>query len=239
MGTILTSGQRAFRPYGKALDLLYDKRDEIILSGPAGTGKSRACLEKMHLCALKYPGMRGLIVRKTRSSITESTLVTFEEHVLPLGSPIVNGPQRNQRQAYHYPNGSQIVIGGLDKPTKIMSTEYDMIYVQEAIEVTENAWEALTTRLRNNKMPFQQLIADTNPDSPYHWLKQRHTRGQLVMLESRHEDNPVMWDVLNNRPTAFGEKYLAKLNRLTGVRYQRLRKGAWVAAEGAIYDGWD
>jgi phage terminase large subunit len=86
--------------------------------------------------------------------------------VLPAGSPIAAGASRRMRQAYHYPNGSEVVLGGLDKPSKVMSTEYDGIYVQEAIELYENDWESLTTRLRNGVVPFQQLIADTNPDAP-------------------------------------------------------------------------
>src|SRR4051794_38595855 len=103
--------QRAYRPFGSARSLMFDRSPEVVISGPAGTGKSRACIEKLHLCALNYPGMRGLIVRKTRESLTESALVTFEAKVLPEGSPIARGPQRRLRQAYHYPNGSEVVVG--------------------------------------------------------------------------------------------------------------------------------
>ena len=218
---------RPFRPHGAAERLLYCRDSEVVLSGPAGTGKSRACLEKLHLCALKYPAARFLIVRKTRTSLTESALVTYEDRVLPEGSPILEGASRPMRRAYSYPNGSTVVIGGLDKATKIMSTEFDMIYVQEAIELSENDWESLTTRLRSGVMPYQQLIADTNPDAPTHWLKLRADAGRTTMLESRHEDNPTVTP-----------EYLSKLDALTGVRYHRLRHGRWVAAEGAVYE-WD
>ena len=33
-------------------------QEEIIISGPAGTGKTRAGLYKLHKAAIKYPGMR-------------------------------------------------------------------------------------------------------------------------------------------------------------------------------------
>lgn len=141
------------------------------------------------------------------------------------------------RQAYRYPNGSQIVVGGLDKPGKVMSTEYDAIYVCEAIELAEEAWEALTTRLRNYVLPYQQLLADTNPDRPTHWLKKRADTGRVLMLESRHDDNPRLWD--GKDWTAEGCDYIAKLDALTGPRKQRLRYGRWVQAEGVVYDGWD
>jgi phage terminase large subunit len=212
----------------------------VLLSGPAGTGKSRACLEVLHFNAEMYPGFRGLICRKTRESITESALVTFEEKVVPLGHPILQeGGQRRTRQSYAYPNGSVIVVGGLDKPSRTLSTEYDQVFVQEAIELTENEWELLTRPLRNGVLPYQQLMGDTNPDSPRHWLKLRCDSGRCTLIPSRHEDNPVYWDSHRNAWTPAGVQYLAKLDALTGPRYYRLRHGRWVQAEGVVYDGWD
>lgn len=231
--------QRAYRPFGAAEQVMYSKDEEVLLSGPAGTGKSRAILEKLHLICMKYPGARCLFVRKTRSSLTESGLVTFEEKVVPLGSRLVLGPQRRMRQAYHYDNTSELVIGGLDDPTKIMSTEYDIIYVQEAIEATEGDWESMITRLRNGVVPYQQIMADTNPDTPTHWLYMRCKRGLTKLIECRHEDNPTLYDHKNKVWTPNGTSYIAKLERLSGPRYQRLRHGKWVSAEGMIYDEWD
>lgn len=238
--------QRLYQPFGAALTLFYSKAPELVLSGPAGTGKSRACLEKLHLCALKYPGMRGLIIRKTRESLSEAALVTFEDKVLHEYDPLKEGPRRNFRQVYHYPNKSEIVVGGLDKPGKIMSTEYDMIYVQEATELDLADWLALTTRLRNNVMPYQQLIADCNPDAPTHWLWVRAHAQLITMLHSRHEDNPRLYR--RGEWTQEGRKYLATLDRLgsvnaasgeiEGTEYQRLRLGLWVQATGVIFSVW-
>ncbi len=226
---------RAYQPYGAAAAVLYARDDEVVLSGPAGTGKSRANLEKLHLICLKYSGARCLFVRQTRESLSESGLVTFEDQVLPQESYLKEGPQRQRRHAYEYRNGSVIITGGMDKPLKIMSTEYDVIYWQEAIEGREDAWEALTTRLRNGVVPYQQLISDVNPASPQHWLKKRIERGAARMLESRHEDNPRLYDQRLKQYTPFGKKYLAKLDALTGVRKLRLRHGIWAMAEGMIY----
>lgn len=228
-----------YEPRGAARGLFYNHEGEVLLSGPAGTGKSRAALEKVHLCAMKYAGMRGLILRKTRESLTEAALVTFETRVLPPQSPLAAGNLRRVRQSYSYPNGSELVIGGLDKPSKVMSTDYDMVFVQEATELTENDWESVTTRMRNGVMPFQQLLADCNPGPPTHWLKKRADRGQVRMLESRHEDNPELWDRDRGEWTPRGRAYIARLDGLTGARLARLRHGRWAAAEGMVYDTWD
>lgn len=221
-------GQRPYTPFGAAESLLYDRYAEIILEGPADTGKSRACLEKIHICASKYPGARFLIVRKTRKSLTDSALVTFEERVLPEASPVKAGPKRDQRHSYRYPNGSEIVIGGMDDPDKVMSMEFDMVYVQEARDILESEWEALRARCRWGAMPYWQMLGDTNPDAPRHWIKLRSHRGSLKLLASRHTDNPT-----------FTSARQAILDGLTGVRRARLRDGLWVAAEGIIYEGWD
>jgi phage terminase large subunit len=118
--------------------------------------------------------------------------------------------------------------------------------VQEAVELLLTDWLALTTRLRNGVLPYQQLIADCNPDAPTHWLWVRAQSGQTTMRHSRHEDNPRLFrgDVL----TEEGRIYIERLDRLghlnpdtgqvEGTEYQRLRQGLWVQATGLIFDVW-
>lgn len=208
---------------------------ELILSGPAGTGKSRGILEYLNYCATEYSGARILMVRKTRRSLTESGMVTLEQKVL---HPAQGVRFKSSVQQYQYPNGSIIAVGGLDRPEKILSSEWDIIYPQEATELDENDWEMCGMRLRNGKTPMQQLIGDCNPGPPNHWIRQRAKDGKLLLLETRHEDNPTLFH--HGVMTPEGERYLARLDTLSGVRYLRYRKGLWVAAEGMIYeDSWN
>lgn len=204
--------------------MFYSKAPEILFEGPAGTGKTRAVLEKAHLCAEKYAGARILLVRKTRKSLTESVLVTYEEKVLPERSYIKRGAGRDHRHSYHYNNGSTIVLGGMDNPDRIMSTEYDLICSFESTELNEDDGEKLTTRLRNGIMPYQQWIADCNPAAPTHWLNRRATSGLMIRVYSRHEDNPSVTP-----------EYLDTLKRLTGARLARLYEGRWASQEGLVY----
>lgn len=232
-----------YKPVGSARELFACRAPEVLLSGPAGTGKSRACLEKLHAMALRNPGMRGLICRKTAVSLGSTALVTFREHVakeaLASGELKWYGGSQQEAASYRYGNGSVIVVGGMDRATRIMSSEYDVVYVQEAIELDEADWEAITTRLRNGKVSFQQIMADTNPDAPTHWLKQRCDRGATRLIYCTHEDNPRLYDTHSGTWTPEGADYLSKLDALTGVRYERLRGGKWAAAEGLIYDTFD
>lgn len=235
--------KHVYKPKGTCIDLFTSRGPEVLFAGPAGTGKSRACLEKVHAMCLANPGMRALMVRKTAVSLTSTALVTYEEHVakehLANGDVKFFGGSAKEAACYRYGNGSTITLGGMDKPMKVMSSEYDLCYVQEATELTEEDWESITTRLRNGKVSFQQLIADANPNTPTHWLKLRCDKGLTKYIASQHEDNPTLFDPSTGNITTSGSAYMAKLDALTGVRYQRLRKGNWVAAEGLVYDGYN
>ncbi len=114
-----------------------DSTDEEILSaGPAGSGKTIANLYKCYRTARDFPGARVLIVRKTRESLTETVLVSFERDILGPAHPIlVNRPViRRVRQDYAFPNGSSIVVGGIDKPGKILSSEYDCVIGETLVD---------------------------------------------------------------------------------------------------------
>jgi phage terminase large subunit len=132
-----------------------------------------------------------------------------------------------------------IVVGGMDKPDKILSTEYDLAYINEATELTLNDWESLSGRMRNGVMPYQQIMADCNPSTPSHWLYQRVKSGLTTIFYSTHKDNPAYWDEKIEQWTAIGKRYLERLGKLTGIRRARFFEGKWVSAEGVIYTDWD
>ena len=241
MATLETLKARAaatrppYHPFGAARELMTCREREVLLSGPSGTGKSMSCLQKLDLAASQVP-MRAAIVRKLRTALTQAALVTFNEKVLP---PPPNAVWfHHEDQEFRYPNGSRVVVAGLDDPRKVLSTDFDLIYVQEATELEEQDWQILLTRLRNNALSYQQLLADCNPSYPNHWLKLRVDAGQTTMLESRHEDNPQLFDHATGAWTPFGTQYLKTLDSLTGYLHKRLRLGLWVAAEGMFFPEW-
>lgn len=233
-----------YEPWGACRELFGTREPQVVLSGPAGTGKSRGCLEYLHWLASNVDGFKALIVRKTQVSLASTALDTYRKFVayedLVGGSVTFHGGGPQDPPQYRYAStGAVINIGGMDNATKIMSSEYDVIYVQEATEVSEDDWEMLITRLRNYRLSRQQIIADCNPVQPSHWLKVRCDIGKTLMLHAKHEDNPTLFNV-DGTLTDRGDDYInGKLGKLSGVRLQRLRYGRWVAAEGIVYENWD
>lgn len=241
MTTAVAITKNGFTPCGGARKGFYSRAPEVIVSGPYDTGKTITLLQKLNLLMALHQNARALMIRKTYTSLVDSALVTWDKKVHrnqfdedPAGYPIkkIGG---EHPQAYKYPNGGRIVIGGLDKPGKTLSTEYDFIYVNQAEELTEDEWQVLTRAAsgRAGNAPFSQVMGDCNPDVPEHWILHRQ---RLEFYESRHEENPDLFDQETGEITPEGKIRLAALDAMTGVRYKRGRKGLWVGREGQVYE---
>jgi phage terminase large subunit len=217
---------------------------EYLIEGPAGTGKSRGVGEVLLWIAMTYPGTRGLVLRWTRKSLTDSFLKTWEEDILPPGDPILDGASRTNRHSYKIkpPDwdgpSSEIVLGGLDEPGNLLSTDFDWIYVQQTEQIDLATWMKLRTRLRNFGHPgFKMLllIADVNPVEPTNWLNLRAERGHMVRLVSKHEHNPKLYD-RKGMPHPEGSAYIASLDAMPeGPDKDRLRWGRWSARAGLVW----
>lgn len=223
---------------GAALRLWQCRGPEVMISGPAETGKTFASLFKLDALLWKYPGAQAVLCRKVRDTIYPTVLQTYQKKVLRPDAPVrVYGGERPAW--FDYPNGARLWLAGLDDPGKALSSERDFIYVNQAEEINDDDWQVLTTRTtgRAGNAPYGQVLADCNPAHPHHWIKQRAAAGKLLLLESRHEDNPSLHD--GEGWTDRGKRTLAALDALTGIRRQRLRFGLWTQAEGQVYDGWE
>lgn len=214
---------------------------ELILSGPAGTTKTVGLLTKVSREMRRHPRLRVLCIRLVRAALAESALASFEIDVVGESNPIVTNQQRQGRDVYRYPNGSIMVVGGLDQPKRWDGTFWDIIYVAQAEELSLSQWEMLTQRkARDGKYPHPQLIGDCNPDAPGHWIQTRSAEGKLTLLPTTHKDNPKYWDDAQQDWTRVGRDYvLGTLGDLTGIRRDRYLLGLWKSAEGAIIDNFD
>jgi PBSX family phage terminase large subunit len=227
---------------GTHRDLMVCRDTEVAAVGRAGSGKTLAACIKLHLAAMMVPNLRGLMLRATHTSLTATTLVTFQRQVaaqaLADGSVRWFGGSAKDPAAFRYANGSTILVAGGDRPEKFLSAELDRIFVDEAVEISLDLYETLISRLRGRADTYRQVMLATNPSHPGHWIKRRADEGTLKMITSTHRDNPHYVN-RDGTYTDAGREYMEKLDALTGVRRLRLRDGLWTVAEGVIYDGWD
>lgn len=228
--------------YGANLELWHRRDTEILLSGVYESGKTYSALCKLHALCIKYPGIRVLMTRKLYASLVSTALVTYYRKVLPYPPSSRKCPVTifggGRPETITYPNGSEIVVAGLDNADKILSGEYDFAYINQAEELTLHDWEQVLSRTtgRAGNAPYSQVIGDANPGGPNHWLLKRPS---IVRLDAVHQDNPVLYDHDREEWTEQGERTISILSSMTGLRYKRGFLGLWAGAEGQIYDQFD
>lgn len=228
-----------FRGGNKELILARDP--DVMIVGAAGTGKTVAAVWKIHFVAMKYPGSRILMARKTLEALKSGAMATYRNDLVPSNYGVVEyGGSKFNPAEFRYPNGSVIIPVGMDKADKVLSTEFDVIYVNEATEIREADWETLRGRLRHGVVPYQMIFGDLNPSGVRHWANLRMMRGLTRRIISTHKDNPAYWDEKRQEWTKIGQHYIKViLEGLTGARRQRLLEGEWATAEGVVYESFD
>lgn len=205
----------------------------MLLTGSAGGGKSRLAAEKVHAYSKKYSQSSGLILRKVRQSMTNSTLIFFERTVVGNDSGVRHFSSKNR---FEYANRSIVAYGGManeEQKEQIRSIGQagglGIAWMEEANRFSEDDYNELIARMRGDSAPWRQIILSTNPGTPTHWIKRRLIDGgEAQVFYSRATDNSY-------NPA----DYLLSLNRLTGVKKLRLRDGLWVQAEGVVYEDAD
>lgn len=232
------NGSSVKAQFRNAAQELQDTREfEVIISGPAETGKTFAALWRVDSFLREHSSAVGLLVREVQQSLYKTVLRTYDK-VITLRSGIkVTAYGGSKPEWYDYSNGSRLYCAGLDKIGNLLSGEFDIIFVNQAEDISLNSWEVLTTRAtgRAGHAPYSMVIGDCNPGSEHHWILKRK---QVTLLKSRLEDNPTLFDD-NGEITEQGKRTVGVLSDLTGVRYNRLYLGLWVNAEGVVYPEWN
>lgn len=203
------------------------------MAGPSETGKTIATLYRLDSLARQWPGAQLAIVRKVRADMDGTVLQLFKQHyALEKYGVTTHGGEKPEW--FDYSGGARIWVGGMDRPGKVLSGARDAIYVNQAEELELDDWETLTTRTtgRAGVIAEPMLFGDCNPGPASHWILKREP---LRVLHSRHADNPRLYTDAGEL-TAAGQRTMATLDALTGVRKLRLRDGLWVNAEGSVYE---
>jgi PBSX family phage terminase large subunit len=203
-----------------------------IWHGSVRSGKTIASLLAF-VIAVATAGPSGLILICGRS------LQTIERNCLePLQDSALFGPLAKHIVHTRGATTATILgrtvhlIGAADARAegRLRGLTAQLAYVDEATLLPEGFWTQLLARL---SVPGARLFATTNPDSPRHWLKTGY-------LDRAHELNLRAWHFrLADNPSLSAE-YVADLAaEYVGLWRRRMIDGAWVVAEGAVYDMWD
>jgi phage terminase large subunit len=239
---MILNGDAIYTPYGNVrqmfdwLDGLGNPPPEVLVEGPAGTGKTRAVGEWLYDLCGKYANARVLVVRRYRADLHKGFQRTFEDMVLWPGNPLLTnrgGGRDDNRSFYRWPNGSTMTLGHMEDPQRWYSSEWDVIWWNEAVECRDpQQWVKLGRALRKGtrptEVPFRLLGGDTNPNRARHFLNRRCKEGRTHRIVTRHRDNPSL-----------EPEYLERLRAMEGLAYRHLYLGEWCDAEGRVFSAFD
>ena len=112
--------------------------------------------------------------------------------------------------------------------SKIRGMTLQGAYCDELTLFPHDFFKMLLSRLR---VSGAKLIATTNPDTPYHWLKKDFIdrQNEIDMLDIK-----FLLDDNDKLPLDYVENLKKEY---TGIFYERFILGLWKAAEGVIYRG--
>lgn len=141
----------------------------VAYGGARGGGKSWAVRKKAMLLALRYPGIRMLLARRTLGEV-------WDNHILPLQQDLAGiARYRDAEKAFLFTNGSRLKFGYCDSERDVLQyqgQEYDVIFLDEATQFTEFQFFTLTACLRGTGNCPRRMYLTCNPGGVGHgWVK--------------------------------------------------------------------
>lgn len=135
--------------------------------GGYGSSKSYNTALKILLKLLKEK-RKCLVVREVYSTHRDSTFSLFKEIISDMGLDDLIKNKVSPLQI-DFPNGSQIIFRGMDKPEKLKSiNDVTVIWCEECSELKYEGFKELIGRLRHPSLKLH-FILTTNPVSKTNW----------------------------------------------------------------------
>ena len=212
---------------------------EVLFGGAAGGGKSWGQIVDALLFALRYPGSKQLILRRTFAELDKS-LIRTSLSLYPREIYTFNSSSHTGR----FKNGSVIDFGYCATENDVyqyQSAEYDVVRFDELTHFTEAQYVYLISRVRGANSFPKQIKSSTNPGGIGHsWVKARFVdcapAGQSfvgedgmerIFIPSMLDDNDFL---LKSDPD-----YKRRLLALPDRERRALLHGDWNIFEGQYF----
>lgn len=221
-------------PNAKQILFLKAKTKHVGYGGARGGGKSWAVRTKAKLLAVRYPGIRILIVRRTYKELEGNHINILKAECSGIAK------YNSTSKILRFINGSTIEFmycardADLDK---LQGQEYDVIFIDEATHLSEYQMKAITACCRGvNDFP-KRVYYTCNPGG------QGHAYIKRVFIDRRFNSNENPDDysftqALVDDNTALMEaqpEYVQQLEALPEKLREAWRHGRWDVFEGQVF----
>ena len=207
----------------------------IAFGGARGGGKSWAVRTKAKLLALRYAGIRILIVRRTYPEL-------INNHINILRAELGDVARYHDKdKVLRFVNGSTVNFAYCAKDQdldRLQGVEYDVIFLDEATQLSEYQMKTITACLRGvNDFP-KRVYYTCNPGG------QGHQYIKRIFVDRRYEDgeNPADYTfiqslVTDNRALMTAQPdYIRQLEALPPKLREAWLYGSWDVYEGQFFE---
>ena len=214
------------------------RRRFIAYGGARGGGKTWSVRVKAMLLASRYSGINILIIRRTYPEL-------LQNHILPLQAELHGIARWNDNQKrFIFPNRSNIWFGYCSAERDVLryqGQEYDVIFVDEATQLTEFQFQTFKGCLRGvNDFP-KRMYLTCNPGGVGHaWVKRlfidrQYQSGERAddyeFIQAKVTDNPVL---MQKDP-----EYVHTLESLPYELREAWLNGSWDIFAGQYFSEWN
>lgn len=213
----------------KALDFLKNSHSRLnILHGSVRSSKTINCTVRWLDYLATGPQGDLCMMGRTTATLQRNVLNDLRDIVGEQNFKWVNKQQGELslfgRRVYCFGANNE------DAESKIRGATFAGAYCDEVTLYPQSVFNQLMARM---SVKGAQCFCNTNPDNPYHWFYKDYITNDNI------KDKQV-WKFLMEDNYSLDKDYVESLKQMyTGVWYDRMILGNWVAAEGRIYDMFD
>jgi phage terminase large subunit len=213
------------------------KKKYIAYGGARGGGKSWAMRTKCYLLALKYPGIKILLLRRTFQELEAN-------HIIPLQITLKGiATYFSSKRLFRFPNDSHIKLGYCKTDADVLQyqgSEYDVICFEESTLFTEHQLFFISTALRTStyRATFTPRIYYTcNPGGVGHaYIKRLFIDREYTETENPDDYCFIPASVYDNKVLMEADPtYIKVLDNLPEELRRAHRDGDWDALSGQFF----
>lgn len=223
------------QPNEKQKIALLANTKHIGYGGARGGGKSWFVRTKAKLIALKYPGIKILIVRRTYKEL-------LNNHINFL-IPELNGIAKYNKsdKVFTFRNGSTINFGYCNNDADLLQyqgAEYDIIFLDEATQLSEYQMKNIVACLRGvNGFP-KRIYYTCNPGGQGHQYIKRIFIDKVYEEGENPEDYTFIQALVTDNKVLMETQpdYIKQLEALPPKLREAWMNGRWDVFEGAYFE---
>jgi PBSX family phage terminase large subunit len=216
-----------WKPFSpKALDFIKNSNAKLnIAHGAVRSSKTVSCTVRFLTEIINGPPGDLAILSRTTATLQRNVLNDLQDLVGPKHFKWVNR-QSGELRVFN----RRIWLFGAnneDAEAKLRGATFAGALCDEVTLYPQSVWMQLLARC---SVPDAKIFANTNPDNPYHWF---HTE----FIQNDKIKDIAVWHFQMSDNLSLSPEYIESLKQMySGVWYDRMVLGLWVAAEGRIYD---